>query len=563
MTALCLGEQKMKLKEKNYLAKFSDDIRELIEEVKSASEKHGSADYEQCGRLMETAVESDSNVLIGIAYYHLAQYCLSEGAKNDSKMNLLGCLNYLHGKGPFEYIARAYYLMGEIEKSQNNMVTAVEYYENGISCCDENDQPEIKAILLNGVGSCYYELEQTNEAFRYYQRAMKIYQKLKKTQNIEKRENAITSLIGMAECKLQLEQIEEAQKWKEKLVNLLENEKEIHWSKSEIFLFYSLFYWKMGDCEKAEKYIDKADHEIEKECYKGKHDRVVKYIRLLIKINDYDRLEKSLAQLFPYVEKSEDCDLKMYFLCTSMQYVSAKMQEEELRRCADQYFRLLAEDVQDKGSSVIRNLEARKQLRQLQEKQQELKVMNQQLLNNSLHDALTGLPNRGYLNEHSEKIFDRAYSKECACGICLLDIDFFKQLNDRYGHLEGDRCLKMIGSTLAELRNSRVFCARYGGDEFTIVIYNLSQQEIEDMLENLQSKIKKLHIPNKDSEVEPYVTISMGCFTAIPTKGDKLWDYFSRADAALYRAKYLGKDKVVVWGKAESLQHHQETERKS
>ena len=172
---------------------------------------------------------------------------------------------------------------------------------------------------------------------------------------------------------------------------------------------------------------------------------------------------------------------------------------------------------------------------------------NRTLQLKATRDALTNLANRSYLNEYIEEAFDKAYLRQEVIGVELLDIDCFKQYNDTYGHLEGDKCLKAISKILLSLENESVFCARYGGDEFIIIYYNLNEQEIKSIVETIHNRVEEARIEHKASLCKDIVSVSQGVFYKIPTSNNRVWDFNSMADAALYEVKRQGKNHYLIW----------------
>lgn len=534
----------MKEETEQYFSRFSDEVREMIETVRTQSGENGAVSPEAAACLMEKAIELDSDILIGIAYYYYAESGQDAEDKDGTKIKLLGCINYLQGKGPYEYIAMSYYRLGQLEDSQDNPVMAVEYFENGLAVCEENGLWELKGCLLSGTGTCYLQMEQMQEAFDCYNRSLKQFRKIRR--EVVHGEDAVTALIGRAKCFLWLGRTKEAMVDKNRIFRCLKDIPKEKRPYGEACLFFAQCCYTEGDRETARMYIDRAGEQVEANCFAGRPECLREYLQTLIRMEEYDRLAGALQRLKPFTGRCRDRELQLYLFAAGINYTADRMSERELRSCVGEFFRLYDSSIKKRGESVARNLEVRRQLRQIQEKQQELKVLNRRLLSSSLHDALTGIPNRGYLNEHSEKIFERARGKGCSCGICLIDVDYFKQLNDRYGHMEGDRCLSAIGSLLLEKRNSRVFCARYGGDEFALVLYRMEREEIESLLLWIGKRIEELCIRNEDSEAADIVTLSIGCFYGIPAQEDKLWDFFGGADKALYEAKSGGKRRFVI-----------------
>lgn len=169
---------------------------------------------------------------------------------------------------------------------------------------------------------------------------------------------------------------------------------------------------------------------------------------------------------------------------------------------------------------------------------------NEKLQQLSKTDALTGISNRHILSEIVEDLFKADHDEHHNITVAIIDIDHFKEFNDTYGHIEGDRCIIKIVDALRvhlDVHPNRLF--RYGGDEFVAILPFYEIEEIEVILENARREVEQLHIPNVRSKVSDYVTCTFGYTTVI--KGKK--DYqraFYLADEALYLAKADGKNQV-------------------
>ena len=149
-------------------------------------------------------------------------------------------------------------------------------------------------------------------------------------------------------------------------------------------------------------------------------------------------------------------------------------------------------------------------------------------------DALTELPNRNAMNRTLQRMFTEAAEKKLSFGVGIIDVDDFKQFNDVHGHQAGDECLRCIGKVLNPFNDDpRVFCARYGGDEFVVGYLDFTTAEINKLKKAMH---KQVLTASKEMVGEPIV-ISQGVYNAIPTGKKKLWDYLSIADRKLYKIK--------------------------
>ncbi|MBV1869449.1 MAG: GGDEF domain-containing protein [Gammaproteobacteria bacterium] len=163
-------------------------------------------------------------------------------------------------------------------------------------------------------------------------------------------------------------------------------------------------------------------------------------------------------------------------------------------------------------------------------------------------DALTGIGNRRCFDIGLEEEWNRAMRKGGAISLLLLDIDYFKQYNDIYGHQAGDECLIHIAEMLAgKIRRASDTLARYGGEEFALVLPELGPNELQRYAERVCKTMEQQQWAHKGSKVASVVTCSVGAASWTLRPQDKLDDFILAADQALYKAKQTGRNRVVTF----------------
>ena len=168
-----------------------------------------------------------------------------------------------------------------------------------------------------------------------------------------------------------------------------------------------------------------------------------------------------------------------------------------------------------------------------------------ELMRLSYFDGLTGIANRRYFEDIAQREWRRAIREESPLSIIMVDIDFFKNYNDIYGHLSGDECLTKVAATLkANLKRPGDMIARYGGEEFIILLPDTDVKNAAALAETLRHSIEALAIEHMESYVSEWVTISLGVASRIPNEDASLSDLIADADRALYRAKNAGRNRV-------------------
>ncbi len=169
---------------------------------------------------------------------------------------------------------------------------------------------------------------------------------------------------------------------------------------------------------------------------------------------------------------------------------------------------------------------------------------NQTLMERAMKDPLTGAYTKRALLERGPEVVKRSQNLKENLSVLVFDIDFFKKVNDRYGHPGGDYVLKELGRLVqSQVIRSEDFFARYGGEEFVLVLLNANITVAQEVAERLRLSIQS-HIFNYQGSIIP-VTISVGA--AQRQSSDHDWDVlFNRADTALYRSKQEGRNRVTL-----------------
>jgi diguanylate cyclase (GGDEF)-like protein len=170
--------------------------------------------------------------------------------------------------------------------------------------------------------------------------------------------------------------------------------------------------------------------------------------------------------------------------------------------------------------------------------------LNERLERQSIRDPLTGLFNRLFMVESLEREIRRAERKQTQVGIIMTDIDHFKQFNDKCGHAAGDKVLAQLGTFFkARIRGADIAC-RYGGEEFAFFLPESSAEDTFKRADQMREEAKNLEV-HHGGELLATVTLSMGIST-YPDQGSNAEDLLRVADAALYRAKQEGRDRVII-----------------
>ncbi|MDD8027263.1 MAG: GGDEF domain-containing protein [Acidobacteriota bacterium] len=174
-------------------------------------------------------------------------------------------------------------------------------------------------------------------------------------------------------------------------------------------------------------------------------------------------------------------------------------------------------------------------------------ALSERLTTLAVRDGLTGLYNQTFIKVRLQEEIQRSERYKSALSVMMIDLDDFKPINDRYGHVVGDRILRGFGELLQDVVRSTDISGRYGGEEFLIILPLTSCLDAAAAAERIRKEIS-LH-PFRigaSNDKSCQITVSIGVY-ASPFSSQKAEEIIGLADAALYRAKKEGKNKVVVF----------------
>ena len=184
---------------------------------------------------------------------------------------------------------------------------------------------------------------------------------------------------------------------------------------------------------------------------------------------------------------------------------------------------------------------------ELKQANEALQIANQKLEVYSQTDGLLGIANRHYLDSRLQAEWNRAIREQTALGLLMIDVDYFKNYNDHYGHLAGDSCLQAVAKAAGgRLVRAVDLLARFGGEEFAVVLPNTSNNGVLNVAQGICEAVAQLKIPHARSVVAEYVTVSIGAVSILPGRNSSPNEAVAAADQALYAAKEQGRNRVCL-----------------
>lgn len=197
------------------------------------------------------------------------------------------------------------------------------------------------------------------------------------------------------------------------------------------------------------------------------------------------------------------------------------------------------------GSVFVISMYAGMVFERLRSDRQEMRELRRRLADMALTDALTGLPNRRHFEEVLRAELDRVHRYGGRCAVAMVDVDYFKHYNDTLGHLAGDIVLRELADVMRRELRLHDMVARFGGEEFALIMINASKEEARPILERLRMDVEAHPFRHRDIQPSGRLTVSAG-LAGFPDDGTTYEDLLKQADVALYRAKNGGRNRIAL-----------------
>lgn len=530
---------------------YNEIVRFWIEEVMENHQKDAEKTLKYCKDIIDYGLKENDQKVAGFGYYYSAEtfYSLNDGEKFfEAISKALSCLDEAE---QWDYVATCYNILGIAAVNKGNAPVAMEYYMKGINYARKADYKERRIALYINAGALNLQCERFEDAEELLL--------LAKDQNDQMEDSPASRncSIGIDEnlikCYTMQGKFEEAKK----VIKRVEREE---WKitdnleKLSLLTAFSIYYFKTNQNDLLEDCIEQIHVGLEEDMILlDMFDDYYDYANMLLESGHQEELWYVIDIIEPIVKSLNIINLHLKIISLKMKSYRINGLNADFLRSAGLYYELselMERESKEMINSLLtlrRKLEISDQARKKAEEQNEILRKKSQL------DALTKIANRFRLNEYSEYIFEEALKKKQAIALEILDIDYFKEFNDNYGHQAGDNCLVEVSRMIKEVAKAHNgFCARYGGDEFVLIYHDVTREEAFSYEKELKEKILGLNLEHKFSKAIPQVTISQGMCWDKPSDENRMWDFLHAADDMLYRVKTQSRNNYALGNLLES-----------
>ncbi len=461
--------------------------------------------YELIDDILDARKKSDVKAMLVLSFEAIEIFKMLEDNYGCSKVNnLIGIAYFYNGmyEQAMDYLMDAlklaeeladcrllcsiYNNMGEVFREAERYDTAIIHYEKGLEVCEQDGLHIHRASLLGNIGEVYIEKKQLTLALD---------NSLKSHQLLECEENVM--LLAEAENRLgRIHFLEggtgKAEIFYKKALNRLKQCDNKFYLIDVLINFAELYH--ISDTRLSFKYLEEARVYADDSGAKKKLSKIYElFANYYEDLYDFQMAHKYFKK-YHYLDR----ELKTAIVGSTLEILGVETRIEELEK----------------------------------------KVFT---------DSLTGISNRTYLDNHIEKHVIKAAVEKNAVLLLMIDIDHFKEYNDHWGHLQGDRCLVDVANAIQsiQLENNHELC-RYGGEEFVYFGCVSDEDQAKTIAEGIRKKIQDMGIRYNNNDDYKALTITVGGVWGEPDVNTTIHELISTADEALYTGKKRGRNKSVI-----------------
>ncbi len=524
---------------------YSRDVQILISEIQNNRGKDPTTVLSACDKLLAYGKGIKDDALVGYAFFSKGEtyYLLNDATNFYAQM--ISCMGPMEHVKEWGYVAMANNMLGIVSLNRGNAPFALDYFIKAISICQDYSLPDIEWMIHMNLGSLYLNIEEYQKSISHTELA---YRHLMDNPSEDGYlENMTAILLGMGRAYLKLDREDKYLEIEKELKN--ESLPYLHeMDKIVIYCLFARIHQAVNEEEARDYWIDMVNkHTSTSMPIMDVFDDFYDYLKMLLSIEKYDDFFKSYEVLDELTKHTSIKNLERKLLTLKIRYYRRVGQIEEYKIASVLFFEL-SEFMERENRLMVSNMIVmRNSYMELTQINRKVEEENTFLQKRSETDPLTGMYNRLKLNEYSEEAFENALINRATIAVEILDIDFFKQFNDNYGHQAGDDCIKRIADKIMGMSTQPgIFTARYGGDEFVIIYEGFTEEQVLEKANALRKSIYDENWEHKFSLSDDRVTISQGICFGVPKRDASMFAYLQCADKMLYEVKQQSRNNIKL-----------------
>lgn len=488
-------------------------------------------------KLLKKAQESADINFVGFLFHMLAVAYNMLGDREKLFLNAVKSLTLFKNTDDHDMIADAYITLGTAYFNQENYQLALANYDKAYEIIRKHRiKGKSRLVILNNLGAVYDMMEDYKSGIRFLSECLE----LSKKESPDKTPELLVYSVNLAESYMRLDEpekaaaiLKDAEVWAEQVT-----------LKPYLFDFrikYALANYRVRNIKLGNKNADMA-FKLAEDAPDAYSDVEVfrDLIRILLEIGDRERLDKA-AEIIMECSRNVSHTADKLMVCSALadyyRGIGDLEHAVEYYEQVEWLYRTRTRELKQVQLSI------HKSLKDADSSINKLNRMITESEERANKDFMTKLLNHSAMLKIGEEFIENAARKKEKIGVIFIDIDFFKECNDTYGHAKGDEIIREVAHACQIEESVNIRFARYGGDEFLGLTYGLEDDAVIDIARRICNRVRSANIPNINNPNGRRVTISVGIVNvAVTEKTDTIIQIANYADKAVYYSKKAGKN---------------------
>lgn len=512
-------------------------VDQIVKDTKNAYDRR----EKKLKKILKEAERAEDVYVIG-RIHHLLSLCYFDlGSRNKILPHAVKAVDIFEKLNDKRMLARSYNLLGIAYLAQGNYLRAVEYYNRALEKTYRQKKPGIRRdVMQNNIAECYYLMGEYSMSIRLMKKCFSVIRSKSPNDHV----NAVIYAINLSDDYEGMEQYENA-------LEALDSVKpDVELLARDVLLwgYYArrcCVLYKIGKLEEAASYADLTIEAVNNgyDSYEFHRD-FEKIAKLEVRVGDYERAQGFADILTRYADTNGHTIDKIISKRVQANICIARGESDRALALYKELSGLYEKRVREQNAIQYesqKNVEAAS--REIANLMNKIRASEEK----AERDPLSGLLNRGALIDISSGFYQSAKEKGTMLGGVFLDIDFFKEYNDTYGHAAGDDAIRSIAKACLEEENGNVRFFRYGGDEFLGIVLGYRDGDLEKLALRIWERVRTSGIEHVKNPNGQCLTVSVGIVNIyVKNSDDTVLDIIKYSDKALYHAKAAGKDDVYA-----------------
>ena len=520
-----MAKQKSNVKVELIVDKYKDNFTKLIKELK---------------KLIQEGQRSGDILLTGAAYYHISIAYYDNNDWDKMFINAIKAVTYLDKTEEYVLIARAHISLSIAYQEQENFLLSFEECDKAYQIIKKHHiHSSLRIIALNNLATCYQMMNDTRNAVKIIDECIK---QIKKYEP-DDIEDLVMAIINKANFIKKSGRIDEALELLKSIHDVVDKV-EFKPLVCDYYLRLALYAYTLNNNDEGKELVIKALSIVPDNMFPlPLYDDFREIGHIIVEQKEQD----IAGQIYKLMNRFVENNSGVIEQTVAYRYFAEYYRGLNDHQKAFEYYVLL-DEIYENRMEELEGAQC-KAYSKMKLADEELNRLNKRMKEKDLLasiEPLTGLLNRSALLEVASSYIDTAFKKKQKVGAIFVDIDFFKECNDTYGHTKGDEIIRLIANICKEEETDNIRFARYGGDEFFGIMHGLKDDEVINIAKRIRQKINDMAIPNIQS---PYkvITLSVGVINVLIKESTKtIIDMVKFADKAMYHAKNDGKNTIYL-----------------